>query len=179
MNTISIRAGLVALFSMPCLSAGSVAQEENAPGENPPESAAAPDLAAQCASAREQSQKRIDAADKDDDGEISPDEFTIWREASFVLTDENGDGRISAEEHAVSWVGLGPARGILRTACERAEEHAQMQKSLRFLVMDGNGDGAVSILEYMRMGELIYSEADGNNDGKVTPFEFRQRVRGM
>lgn len=178
------QAALAALFVAAGLAGPALAQEDEpaTPPEAravPGEAEAAPDLAAQCEAARERSEARIKAADVDDDGDINAEEFANWREASFALTDENGDGRITAEEHAVSWIGPEPARGILRTECARAEEHVQFQKALRFRVMDGNGDGAVSMMEYMRMGDLVFSEADGNNDGRVTRYEFRQRLRGM
>lgn len=157
-----------------------LAQEEASPAEPAPVGeAAGPDLAAQCAAARQRAVERIVAADQNDDGVISAEEHDAWRDGAFAVTDENGDSRVSAEEHAVAWIGPGPSRGILLTECQKTEEQAQLQKSLRFRVMDGDGDGAVSPMEFRRMGELIFSEADGNNDGKVTMYEFRRRLQGM
>jgi len=137
------------------------------------------DLEQLCAQSRTEAVNRISAADRNDDGVLSAEEHATWREGSFMIIDENGDGRISAEEHSLTWIGPDPICGASDKERKRAEEHVQSQKALRYRVMDGDANDAVSVMEFMRMGELIFSEADANNDGAVTLIEFQDRVRGM
>ena len=132
-----------------------------------------------CTQSRIEAVDRIAAADRNNDGALSAEEHATWREGAFMIMDQNGDGRISAEEHSINWIGPEPNCGASDEERKRAEAHVQSQKALRYRVMDGDGDDTVSVMEFMRMGELIYSEADANNDGAVTLVEFKDRVRGM
>tara|TARA_R110001599_G_C12210034_1_gene656481 strand:- start:1420 stop:1680 length:261 start_codon:yes stop_codon:yes gene_type:complete len=54
------------------------------------------------------------------------------------------------------------------------QERAQLRKTERFRLRDGDSDGIVSRTEYMNFGELNYLDADANDDGKLSYAELQQ-----
>lgn len=44
--------------------------------------------------------------------------------------------------------------------------------------MDGDGDGLVTQNEFMKLGELDFTNADDNADGRVSVTEFEKRMQG-
>lgn len=61
-------------------------------------------------------------------------------------------------------------------------EHAQMMNDYYFERMDANGDGAISMKEFMTYQKNMFRMADTNHDGKLTPEELKAymvKQRGM
>jgi Ca2+-binding EF-hand superfamily protein len=59
------------------------------------------------------------------------------------------------------------------------QERAEERKTLRFRVMDSDGDGVVSREQFMLQNRLDFADADADDDGKVTEQEFSAWRRGM
>lgn len=118
---------------------------------------------------------RLRTFDRDRDGSIDRSEFQQWHESSFSAVDSDGDGGFRLEEFQAVRLGPGPMGD---GSSQRSKERAQLRKTERFRVMDGDGDGIVTRAEYMNFGELNYLDADANDDGKLSYGELQQFHRG-
>ena len=123
-------------------------------------------------------QDRLRTHDRDGDRQINRAEFEDWHKDLYGNMDADGNGLTLEEFHAARF-GPGPynADSAQRQALMR--EQANLRKTERFRIMDGNGDGKVSREEYMRFGEHTWLEADMNDDGQLTWGELQQYNRGM
>lgn len=86
-------------------------------------------------------------------GYVEPVEAQVGIEAGFARADADGNGRVSAVEHATSG-----------TMTEVIDPTASLQARFaeRWSVMDSNGDGGVSLGEYRAAGKARYVEAARN-----------------
>lgn len=123
-------------------------------------------------------QDRLRDHDRDRDGRIDQGEFRAWHEQSFAAMDADNSGGFSLQEFLQTRLGPGPRSGVSTSRRQRIEERAQLRKTERFRLMDGNGDGIVSRNEYMNFGELNYLDADANDDGRLTFREMQDFHRG-
>lgn len=123
-------------------------------------------------------QDRLCDHDRDRDGRIDQGEFRAWHEQSFATMDADNSGGFSLQEFLQTRLGPGPRSGASTSRRQRTEERAQLRKTERFRLMDGNGDGIVSRNEYMNFGELNYLDADANDDGRLTFREMQDFHRG-
>lgn len=121
---------------------------------------------------------RLRTFDRDRDGAIDRSEFQQWHETSFGAADANGDGGLSLQEFQTVRLGPGPNSNKSSARRERSEERAQLRKTERYRLMDGDGNGIVTRTEYMKFGELNYLDADIDDDGKLTLGELQQFHRG-
>jgi len=121
-------------------------------------------------------QDRFRQHDQDGDGRLSQGEFRQWHERAFNAIDGDNSGAFTLQEFQYARFGPGP-QGSARNR-QRIEERAQVRKTGRFRLMDGNGDGVVSRNEYMNFGELNYLDADANDDGRLTFRELQKFHRG-
>lgn len=105
--------------------------------------------------------------DFDQNGDISAEEAASHAEAMFALMDADTDGALVADEFGAGRMGMmspwapGMAQGM-------QERHAA-----RFAAKDGDGDGKVTMAEFLAAEKAQYEAADGDGDGKVTPWELR------
>lgn len=121
-------------------------------------------------------QDRLRQHDQDRDGRISQGEFRQWHERAFSAIDGDNSGGFTLQEFQRTRLGPGP-QGSARNR-QRVEDRAELRKTERFRLMDGNGDGMVSRNEYMNFGELNYLDADANDDGRLTFQELQRFHRG-
>ena len=105
--------------------------------------------------------------DADQSGDISAEEAAAHAEVMFALMDGNADGVLEAGEFGAGRMGMmNPwAPG---TAQAMQERHAQ-----RFAARDGDGDGKVTMAEFLAAEKAQYDAADKDGDGKVSPWELR------
>jgi Ca2+-binding EF-hand superfamily protein len=53
-----------------------------------------------------------------------------------------------------------------------------MMFRMMFALMDGDGDGAISLAEFQAAHERIFKAMDSNKDGKITPEEMQTFMHG-
>jgi hypothetical protein len=103
--------------------------------------------------------------DADQSGDISAEEASAHAEAMFALMDANADGGLEAGEFGAGRMGMMNPWGMMPGMEER---HAA-----RFAAKDGDGDGKVTMAEFLAAEKAQYDAADADSDGKVTPWELR------
>lgn len=103
--------------------------------------------------------------DADQSGDISAEEAAAHAEAMFALMDVNADGALEAGEFGAGRMGMMNPWGMAPAMQER---HAA-----RFAAKDGDGDGKVTMAEFLAAEKSQYDSADRDGDGKVTPWELR------
>lgn len=105
--------------------------------------------------------------DADQSGDASAEEAAAHAEAMFALMDANADGTLAADEFGAGRMGMmNPWSQGMPTAM--LDRHAA-----RFAAKDGDGDGKVTMAEFLAAEKAQYDAADGDGDGKVTPWEMR------
>ena len=123
-------------------------------------------------------QDRIRKFDRDGDSRVNRAEFEDWHTDMFGQMDADGNGLTLEEYHAARF-GPGPYSNADPDRQALMRQQANLRKTERFRVMDGNGDGVVSREEYMRFGEHAWLEADTNDDGTLSWGELQSYNRGM
>ena len=103
--------------------------------------------------------------DADQSGDISAEEAASHAEAMFALMDANADGGLEAGEFGAGRMGMMSPWGMMPGMAER---HAA-----RFAARDADGDGEVTMAEFLAAEKAQYDAADADSDGKVTPWELR------
>lgn len=121
---------------------------------------------------------RLQIFDRDRDGFIDRSEFQQWHESSYDAINAGGNDGFSLQEFQAVRLGTGPISDAPGAQSQRNQERAQLRKTERFRLMDGDGDGIVTRTEYMNFGELNYLDADANDDGKLSYAELQQFHRG-
>jgi Ca2+-binding EF-hand superfamily protein len=56
--------------------------------------------------------------------------------------------------------------------------HSRMMMRMLFALMDGDGDGAVSLQEFQAAHERIFRAMDANKDGRLTLEEIQTFMQG-
>ena len=102
--------------------------------------------------------------DRNGDGVITPDEMDAARKAAFQRLDANRDGVLDEDEFAQR----NPDPGSIAPP----ELEKQRKRDPRFVQLDRNGDGRISLEEYLADGHDRFQRADSNHDGKLTRAEF-------
>lgn len=124
------------------------------------------------------SNQRLNRFDGDGNGQISRNEYQAWHGDAFGQMDMDNNG-LSLGEYLGARLGAGPVNGAGNANAEHRQSLAQERKSVRFRLMDGNGDGVVTRTEFMKFGELNYLDADANDDGILTTGELQAFQRGQ
>nr|WP_321359349.1 hypothetical protein [uncultured Hyphomonas sp.] len=123
-------------------------------------------------------QDRLRKFDRDGDKRVNRTEFEDWHQDMFGQMDADGNGLTLQEYHAARF-GPGPYSDANPERQVLMRQQANLRKTERYRVMDGNGDGIVSGEEYMRFGEHAWLEADTNDDGQLSWGELQAYNRGM
>ena len=113
----------------------------------------------------------LDSWDGDANGAVTLAEIAEKRESIFFTFDENGDGSLTAEEY----VAFDEAR-----AADHASEghgkngggHGQGAVGMTFEFNDVDGNGEVSMAEFIGQSEAWFAMMDRNGDGEVTSADF-------
>lgn len=121
---------------------------------------------------------RIRAFDRDGDQQVNRVEFDDWRQNTFRQMSADGNG-FTLEQYHSARLGPGPYSDANPQRQALMREQANLRKTERFRVMDGNGDGIVTRNEYMRFGEYAWLDADTNDDGRLSWSEMQAYNRGM
>ena len=98
------------------------------------------------------------AADADDSGDVTFDEFAAAVQKRLGSADANGDGKMTVEEIADQIVKM------------RAERQARRMIE-RY---DTDGDGALTIAEIEARQKKLFALLDRNDDGKLVKEEMRR-----
>ena len=102
--------------------------------------------------------------DRNGDGVITRDEMDAARQAAFERLDANRDGVLDEDEFA--------ARNPDPESIAPPELESRRKRDPRFVQLDRNGDGRISLDEYLADGHDRFQRADRNRDGKLTRAEF-------
>ncbi|MGB5559680.1 MAG: hypothetical protein WBN04_16930 [Paracoccaceae bacterium] len=104
--------------------------------------------------------------DTNADGIVSASEASTHASAGFALFDTDRDDQITEDEFMDSAPSAMPMG-------RRNVERLYLNRTARFQAMDSDGNGNVTLAEFMAKAQASYEAADANTDGKVTVWEFR------
>lgn len=89
--------------------------------------------------------------------------------------DTNGDGMISASEHAAGtqakFARMDTDRDGQVTAAEMEAGHKGASEKMS--MMDGDGNGMISTTEHSAAAQTMFDEADANDDGNLSQQEWK------
>lgn len=107
--------------------------------------------------------------DTNGDGKISAEEHAAGARAMFQEMDTNGDGKVSPAEmdayHART--------EAMSTKPEKAGKAMELTSAEKIKVMDTNGDGMLSADEHAAGARLMFDKMDTNHDGFLTKAELQ------
>lgn len=106
--------------------------------------------------------------DTNADGIVSAAEASTHASAAFALFDTDGDDQVSEDEYMEGSPAAMPMG-------RRNFERFFVNRTARFKAMDGDGDGNVTLAEFMAKAQASYESADANTDGTVSVWEFRSQ----
>jgi Ca2+-binding EF-hand superfamily protein len=108
------------------------------------------------------------------------------KDDKFKMMDTDGDGKISAEEHAAGarkmFTAMDADKNGKVTAAEMDAFHTQMpgkkagqtemSSTDKIKMMDTNGDGTLSAAEHEAGAKMMFDKMDTNHDGYLTKSEM-------
>ena len=104
--------------------------------------------------------------DTDGDGIVSAEEASTHASSGFAQYDADDDGQISEDEYMDS-------ASLAMPISRRNVERRYVNRTERFKGMDADGNGDVTLAEFVAKAKESYDAADADKDGKVTVWEFR------
>ncbi len=108
--------------------------------------------------------------DTDGDGFVTASEASAHASVVFALLDGDGDDMISEDEFADGGRGSMPM-------FHHNVKRFYVNRTARFKALDGDGDGTVTLAEFMAKAQASHESADTDKDGKVTVWEFRAQQK--
>jgi len=100
--------------------------------------------------------------DANEDGEVSREEFSNSRRSTFYLTDENRDGKLSADEY------LAEFEDRLDQTINSNRRGQIKQTYVRFGALDDNKDNKMTFEEFQISGKRIFTRWDKNDDNLIS-----------
>lgn len=100
--------------------------------------------------------------DANEDGEVTREEFSNSRRSTFYLTDENRDGKLSADEY------LAEFEDRLDQTITSSRRGQIKQTYVRFGALDDNKDNKMTFEEFQISGKRIFTRWDKNDDNLVS-----------
>jgi Ca2+-binding EF-hand superfamily protein len=107
---------------------------------------------------------KIKAMDTNGDGMVSASEHAVYAQARFDAMDANHDGQVTAAEMDAARM----AKLKIKTAATLQPASVTIIKA-----MDINNDGMVSAEEYAKAAEKDFNAMDTNHDGQLSADEMR------
>lgn len=107
--------------------------------------------------AEDSAQRAFDKLDANHDGAVTADEYVAAARTRFAALDPQNTGKVTAAEIASS---------------PRAQAHVQRAAAHRVKGMDTNGDGVVTLDEYLAAAKKRFSRLDKNGDGFIDADEM-------
>ena len=116
--------------------------------------------------AADQADKHFKMMDADGDGKVTRAEHAAGAKGMFAQCDANRDGIVTAAEMdaALSKKDGEPARGELSSA-------------EKIKLIDGNGDGKLTVAEHEAGTEKMFGKMDTDGDGTLSKMECAQGMK--
>jgi hypothetical protein len=103
------------------------------------------------------------AMDADGDGRISAAEHAAGAKKMFHAMDQNRDMRVTEAEMSAAQKAISGVQGI----------HRRVSSADKLKAVDANGDGVLSEAEHDAATRVMFSKMDTNRDGFLTKDEWR------
>ncbi len=103
----------------------------------------------------------LELYDDDADGVVTRADFDRQRQQVFAATDTDGDGLLSLDEYRLEF------ENRLDRQAASVRDRQLKQARVRFGVLDGDKDGAISAAEYLATGLRSFERWDTDGDGHV------------
>ena len=100
--------------------------------------------------------------DADGDGQVTAAEHARGARAMFIAMDRNGDGRVTSEEMTAAQPAVGSG-----TAESRALPAAD-----KIRAVDRNHDKVLTLREHVAGAREMFARMDGNRDGRLDEAEY-------
>jgi EF hand len=108
--------------------------------------------------------------DADQDGAISAEEAAAHAEFMFEAMDADQDDVLVAGELG------GGRRDMMRMMHPEMSAAMEERHAAQFSAKDGDGDGKITMAEFLAAEKIQYQAADSDGDGRVTPWELRGQM---
>jgi Ca2+-binding EF-hand superfamily protein len=121
------------------------------------------------ARANEDMEAKFKQMDTNGDGKVSADEHAAAAKTKFQKMDANGDGKVTSTELESAHEKMMGGKG--------KPEH--MSSTEKIKMMDTNGDGSLSEDEFESGSQKMFEKMDANGDGYVTKDELKSGMQKM
>jgi Ca2+-binding EF-hand superfamily protein len=108
--------------------------------------------------------------DRNGDGKVSADEHAGYAKEKFAKMDTNGDGKVTPSEMEAAFERR-DNRLIGRE--DKASANIEMSAADKFKMMDTNNDGVLTADEHAAAARAIFEKMDADHDGALTKTEFK------
>lgn len=113
--------------------------------------------------------KMMDMMDTNGDGMVSADEHAAGAKMMFDKMDANKDGSVTAAEMDAAHKDMD----------HKGMGHEGMSSADKIKMIDTDGDGKVSAAEHAAGSQMMFDKSDTNKDGKVDAAEMKAAHESM
>lgn len=106
--------------------------------------------------------------DTNGDGMVSAAEHAAGAKAMFTKLDTDGDGQVTAAEMDAAHKGMAGGKGM-----------HEMSSAEKIKAIDTDGDGRLSAAEHAAGSEAMFAKGDANHDGSLDAAEMQAARAGM
>jgi len=110
--------------------------------------------------------------DSNGDGKISADEHAAGAKMMFEMMDSNKDGKVTAAEMTAAHDKMMEHKGDHEGKAHKDEKGQEMSAAEKIRVIDGNGDGAITSEEHAAGSKSMFDKMDTNHDGFLSKTEM-------